>query len=304
MNIHLPFLFSMVKKFLEYLKYEKHYSELTINAYQTDLEQFSKFVDDSFEEELLLVNSFQVRSWVVNLKNQRLKNKSIHRKISSLKSFYKFLLKIGEIDVNPTSKVALPKLASRLPDFVREDDMKLLLENLQDQLNDFDALTRYTVFLLLYSTGMRRAELINLKDEAVAFDKETIKVLGKRNKERIIPMESSVKNKLKIYQQQKEELGLGKLTFFVNSKGQKLTEKFVYQTVNNYLSMVPSLKKRSPHVLRHTFATQMLENGADLMAIKDLLGHESLSSTQVYTHNTMEKLKQVYKSAHPKERKS
>lgn len=294
----------MVKKFLEYLKYEKHYSELTINAYQTDLEQFSEFIDDSFDEELLSVNSFQVRSWVVNLKNQGLKNKSIHRKISSLKSFYKFLLKIGEMDVNPTSKVALPKLASRLPDFVREDDMKLLLENLQNQLSDFDALTKFTVFLLLYSTGMRRAELINLKDESVAFDKETIKVLGKRNKERIIPMESSLKNKLKIYQQQKNELGLSTLTFFVNSKGQKLTEKFVYQTVNNYLSMVPSLKKRSPHVLRHTFATQMLENGADLMAIKDLLGHESLSSTQVYTHNTMEKLKQVYKSAHPKERKS
>lgn len=304
MNIHLPFLFSMLKKFLEYLKYEKHYSELTINAYQTDLEQFSEFIDDSFDEELLSVNSFQVRSWVVNLKNQGLKNKSIHRKISSLKSFYKFLLKIGEIDINPTSKVALPKLASRLPDFVREDDMRLLLDNLEEQSNDFDDLTKYTIFLLLYSTGMRRAELINLKELSVEFDKETIKVLGKRNKERIIPMESSVKNKLKIYQQQKNELGLSTLTFFVNSKGQKLTEKFVYQTVNNYLSMIPSLKKRSPHVLRHTFATQMLENGADLMAIKDLLGHESLSSTQVYTHNTMEKLKQVYKSAHPKERKS
>lgn len=302
MNIHLPFF--MLDKFLEYLKYEKHYSPLTIGAYQTDLEQFSIFVDDSFDLGLLDVDSFQVRSWVVSLKNQGLKNKSIHRKVSSVKSFYKFLLRIGEVEVNPTSKLALPKLESRLPDFVRENDMRELLTEIKDKIKGFNSLVNYSVFLLLYATGMRRAELVGLKQEAIDFDNGTVKVLGKRNKERIIPVETSVLNELKNYKNEKDLRGLNTTSFFVNEKGEKLTEKFVYQTVNNYLSVVPSLKKRSPHVLRHTFATQMLENGADLMAIKDLLGHESLSSTQVYTHNTIEKLKQVYKSAHPRERKS
>lgn len=302
MNIHLPFF--MLKKFLEYLKYEKHYSPLTIGAYQTDLEQFSGFVEDSFDQGLLDVDSFQVRSWVVSLKNQGLKNKSIHRKVSSVKSFYKFLLKIGEIEVNPTSKVALPKLESRLPDFVREKDMQELISGIRDGVTDFNSLVNYNVFLLLYATGMRRAELVNLKQDAVNFNEGTVKVLGKRNKERIIPIESSVLKELKAYQIERDSTGIESSLFFVNEKGENLTEKFVYQTVNNYLSVIPTLKKRSPHVLRHTFATQMLENGADLMAIKDLLGHESLSSTQVYTHNTIEKLKQVYKSAHPKERKS
>jgi integrase/recombinase XerC len=294
----------MLEKFLEYLSYEKHYSSLTITAYQNDLKQFESYLEKSFGIALLEVDSFQVRSWVVQLKNDGMKNKTIHRKVSSVKSFFKFLLKIGEVEVNPTAKVALPKTESRLPDFVREEDMRRLLGQLEADVVDFDSLTRFVVFLLLYATGMRRAELINLKAEAVDLSSETIKVLGKRNKERIIPIEKNIQDKLRSYEQAKSEMGVAGLTFFVNSKGEKLTEKFVYQLVNNYLSMVPSLKKRSPHVLRHTFATQMLENGADLMAIKDLLGHESLSSTQVYTHNTIEKLKQVYKSAHPKERKT
>ncbi len=294
----------MLKKFLDYLNYEKNYSALTLRAYKTDLEQFQSFVYESFDLEMHEVNSFQVRSWVVALKNGNLKNKTIHRKVSSVKSFFKFLLKIGELEVNPTSKVALPKLESRLPDFVREKDMKALLDQLEQEITDFKSLSGYTIFLLLYATGMRRAELISLTDNSFDLDNGVVKVLGKRNKERIIPIEESLQQRLRHFSQEKRNQGLAGLTFFVNSKGEKLTEKFVYQLVNNYLSVIPSLKKKSPHVLRHTFATQMLENGADLMAIKDLLGHESLSSTQVYTHNTIEKLKQVYKSAHPKERKS
>lgn len=294
----------MLEKFIEYLNYEKHYSALTLKAYINDLEQFEEFIQNSFDITLLDVDSFQVRSWVVKLKNEGLKNRTIHRKVSSVKSFFKFLLKIGELEVNPTSKVALPKLESRLPDFVRENDIRPVLAKIRNEIDGFDSLTGYTVFLLLYATGMRRAELINLNSGSVDLNEGVVKVLGKRNKERLIPLEDGVSEELRIYSIEKTKTGFESLTFFVDSRGQKLTEKFVYQLVNNYLSVVPSLKKRSPHVLRHTFATQMLENGADLMAIKDLLGHESLSSTQVYTHNTIEKLKQVYKSAHPREHKS
>lgn len=295
----------MLEKFLEYLSFEKRYSPLTIKAYQSDLDQFEQYLQKTFEVNIIDVDSYQVRSWVVELKNKGFKNKTIHRKISSVKSFFKFMLKIGELEVNPTAKVALPKLESRLPDFVRDADMQALLKEKREALCDYDSRRDYTLFLLLYATGMRRAEVINLSEESFDFQNRTVKVLGKRNKERVVPIETSVVEQLREYQKEKSDLNIGDSSFyFATSKGEKLSEKFVYQMVNNYLSVVPSLKKRSPHVLRHTFATQMLENGADLMAIKDLLGHESLSSTQVYTHNTIEKLKQVYKSAHPKERKS
>ncbi|CAG5085223.1 tyrosine-type recombinase/integrase [Parvicella tangerina] len=294
----------MRENFLEYLSYEKNYSPLTVTAYRNDLEQFEQFIQNEFDISLVEVNSFQVRSWIVALKNQGLKNKSIHRKMSAVKSFFKFLLKIEEVEINPTSKVALPKLESKLPDFVRESEMEVLLNCAEQEVKDYNSRMEYTVFLMLYATGMRRAELVNLKSENVDLAQRVVKVLGKRNKERVIPLGENVVKEIKRYVDERNRNALDSLTFFVNDQGEKLTEKFVYQLVNNYLSSVPSLKKRSPHVLRHTFATQMLENGADLMAIKDLLGHESLSSTQIYTHNTIEKLKQVYKSAHPKERKS
>ncbi|MCB9189268.1 MAG: tyrosine-type recombinase/integrase [Flavobacteriales bacterium] len=294
----------MFEKFLEYLKYEKHYSPLTIKAYQNDLEQFEHFLITDYGISAIVADSFKVRSWIVKLKNDGLKNKSIHRKASSVKSYYKFLLRIGELEVSPASKLALPKIESRLPDFVREKEIQYILSHLKEEIVDYESLMGYVVFLLLYATGMRRAELISLKTVDVDLESSVVKVLGKRNKERIIPIEGSVREELRIYVTAKEKENLNGLTFFVNFGGEKLTEKFVYQLVNNYLSVIPSLKKRSPHVLRHTFATQMLENGADLMAIKDILGHESLSSTQVYTQNTIEKLKQVYKSAHPRERKS
>lgn len=294
----------MLEKFLDYLKYEKHYSVLTLRAYENDLSQFEDFLKLTFNIEMLGADSFQVRSWIVSLKNEGLKNKTIHRKASSIKSFYKFLLRIGELEQSPASKLALPKVESRLPEYIKESEMQVILSRLKDQVEDYESLMRYTIFLLLYTTGMRRAELINLKADAVDLNSGVLKVLGKRNKERVIPLEVSVCAELGVFEEEKRRSGLSGITFFVNTENEKLSEKFVYQLVNNYLGLVPSLKRKSPHILRHTFATQMLENGADLIAIKDILGHESLSSTQVYTHNTIEKLKQVYKSAHPRERKS
>lgn len=292
----------MQKKFLEYLEYERHYSAHTLVAYKKDLEQLEVYLLEAFGVELIEVESQFLRSWIVSLKEAGLGNRSIHRKVSSVKSFFKFLLKIGEVKYNPAGKLPLPKLESRLPEFVKESDMEALMKLSEDDVSDFCALRNHVILTLLYSTGIRRAELINLKRMDVNFHEGVIKVFGKRSKERIIPLNEYASRWMSKYLNSPEMTNRDLSSeVFVSDSFEKLSEKFVYNLVNNYLSKVPALKKKSPHILRHTFATQMLDNGADLSSIKDLLGHESLSSTQVYTHNTIEKLKEVYKSAHPRE---
>lgn len=299
----LPFLF-MVDKFLEYLSFEKRYSSLTVQAYQKDLEQLEVYLEEQYGLSAVLATKSQLRSWLVELRSKGCSNKTILRKASAVKSFYKFLLKIGELESNPSAQLILPKVETRLPEYVNVKDIEDLLHKVRPNQEDFTEFRNYTILLTLYASGMRRAELIALKSIDVDLVEGKLKVFGKRSKERLIPVNKEVNVWLRKYQELKaQKFGQQNDVFFVSDKGEKLSEKFVYHLINEYLGKVPSLKKKSPHILRHTFATQMLDSGADLMAIKDLLGHESLSSTQVYTHNTIEKLKSIYKSAHPRERK-
>lgn len=242
-----------------------------------------------------------IRSWMAQLKENGLTSKSINRKISSLKSFFKYHLRSGEIDASPMGKVIAPKNAKRLPVFAREDDMDTLLQSLQST-DSWDSLNAKMLISYFYYTGMRLSELINLYEKQIDFSKAQVKVLGKGNKERILPMNPQLIELTKEYQilKKKEFPGSGDY-LLVTSKGKKIYPKYAYLLVKKYLGFeIKTLDKKSPHVLRHTFATHLMNNGADLNAVKELLGHSSLAATQVYTHNTIEKLKDVYKKAHPK----
>jgi integrase/recombinase XerC len=290
---------SFQKKFVEYLRFEKRFSEHTCTAYNTDLEQFVRFLQNTYNTVLLQeINHTLIRSWVVSLLEAELDPRSANRKITTLKTFYKFLLKQQLVSENPMLKIQSPKTAKRLPIFVEKNKMDMLLdsETLFDAANE--PLTDKLIIEIFYATGMRLSELISLKKEDVNMYNCTFKVLGKRNKERIIPFTNELKKSIELYLQ-----NTGSTTqhfLFEQKDGKKLTPSFVYKIVNDYLSMVTTIEKRSPHVLRHTFATHMLNNGADLNSIKDILGHANLSATQVYTHNTVEKLKNIHKQAHPK----
>jgi integrase/recombinase XerC len=292
----------IIQSFLDYLKFEKRYSAHTVISYQTDLSDFFNYLNTQFEENSLkkISHSF-VRSWLAGLKDQGLTSKSINRKISTLKSFFKYHLKTGSVDVTPMANVISPKISKRLPVFVKEADTKNLVEALNQSTEDWKGLNAKMIITLFYETGMRLSELIMLKDSQVDFSRSQIKVLGKGNKERIIPVSKSTLAAIKNYQELKrknfEEAGDFLL---ITNKGKKLYPKYAYLLVNHYLSHASTLDKKSPHVLRHTFATHLMNSGADLNAVKELLGHSSLASTQVYTHNTIEKLKDVYKKAHPK----
>ncbi|MGQ0829599.1 MAG: tyrosine recombinase XerC [Bacteroidota bacterium] len=284
--------------FLEYLRYEKRSSAHTLLAYTNDLDQFFKYLDTSYQiKSITEINHIIIRSWIVSLMEQKITPRSVNRKITTLKTFYKYLLRQKAVTENPMLKIQSPKTSKRLPVFVEKDKMDILLDNTAFG-NDFDGQRDKLIIELFYATGMRLSELINLKDSDINMSKCQLKVLGKRNKERIIPFNDELKELLKHYSKVKPGSTEGYL--FVNRKGKKLYEKFAYRVVNQYLSGVTTIDKKSPHVLRHTFATHMLNNGADLNAIKELLGHANLSATQVYTHNTVEKLKNIHKQAHPK----
>lgn len=296
------------EKFLAYLQFEKRYSKHTITAYRKDLEEFVKYSSDSFSiDDCRAVTGDMVRSWIVNLieiPGKADSPKTVRRKISALKSFYKFLLREQIVDNNPARKIILPKISKRLPEFVTAEKMDML-STPDPGAFDFKSLRDYLIVEILYNTGIRLSELCSLKTEDVSFGNCTLKVLGKRDKERIIPFSDELKKSLSTYLEKKkifltdiiyEQAGL----LLVTDRGQPLYPKFVYRVVKKQLSQVTSQKKKSPHVLRHTFATHMLNNGAELNSVKELLGHASLAATQVYTHNTIEKLKQVYKQAHPK----
>ena len=291
----------LIQPFLDYLAFEKRYSPHTITSYQTDLVSFFDYLVTDFGELPLpqLTHSI-VRSWLASLKDQGLSAKSINRKISTLKSFFKFQIKAGVITQTPMAKVVAPKNEKRLPNFVAEKDIKKLFEETIFP-DTFEGQTDRLLLLLFYQTGMRLSEAIGLKSGSVSFSNNTLKVLGKGNKERILPLNPALKKELQLYLQKKRAEGFGEAeTLFVSAKGKPLSPRLVYASVKKYLDGVTSIEKRSPHVLRHTFATHLTNNGADLNAVKELLGHSSLAATQVYTHNTIEKLKHIYKNAHPK----
>lgn len=291
------------ERFLDYIAHEKRYSPNTSIAYQTDLEQFSLYLSENYgiasEEEA----SYQViRSWIVHLLEKGLSPRSVNRKITTLKSFYRFLYKEGILEENPMGRILSPKTSARLPVFVEEENMRQLLDEI-DFGDGFESVRDKLIIELLYNTGMRLAELVQLRDADIDIGKGTLKVTGKRNKERIIPFTREMGKRFEEYRDERKKYFIDKelpAAFFVTNKGQQLYPKFVYGVVNKYLSMVTTISKKSPHVIRHTFATHMLNHGADLNAIKDILGHSNLSATQVYTHNTIEKLKNVHKQAHPR----
>ena len=284
--------------FLEYLQYEKRFSNHTVLAYSNDLAQFSEYLHKTYEiQELQDINHTVIRSWVVSMMDQKMSPRSVNRKITTLKTFYKFLLRQQVVKENPMLKIQSPKTSKRLPVFVEKDNMNALLDTTEFGSN-FEGQRNKLLIEVLYATGIRLSEIINLKQANVNLSSAQLKVLGKRNKERIVPFNDALKQLIKTYLQHPEVKSTDYL--FVTKNGKKLYEKFVYRVVNKYLSEVTSIQKKSPHVLRHTFATHMLNNGADLNAIKELLGHANLSATQVYTHNTVEKLKNVHKQAHPK----
>ncbi len=285
-------------EFLQFIQYEKRHSNHTLLAYSNDLKQFLDYLTNTYQiSDITEVNHTIIRSWIVNLMEQKLTPRSVNRKITTLKTFYKFLLRQNKMAQNPMLKVLSPKMSKRLPVFVEKEKMGALLDNMNFG-NDFEGQRNKLIIELFYATGIRLSELVNLKQSDIDLYSCQLKVLGKRNKERIIPFSNNLKQLIQRYLSSKPDENNEYL--FTNNKGKKLYEKFVYRLVNFYLSQITTAGKKSPHVLRHTFATHMLNNGADLNAVKDLLGHANLSATQVYTHNTVEKLKNVHKQAHPK----
>jgi integrase/recombinase XerC len=289
-----------IEDFLKYIEAEKRYAGHTIKAYQNDLKQFHAFCQETDREGMDL-NYKTIRSWVVFLMDSGYASRTVHRKLTTLSTYCKYLIKEGQLDSNPLELVLKPKLNKRVPAFVEEGKLDQLLDEF-DFGGDYKGVRNRLVLDLLYQTGMRRSELIGLTLASVNREGKSIKVLGKRGKERIIPLNEELLLALERYLSIRMEVVEGKPTdrLFVTEKGEPVYDKLVYRIVNRYLSLVTTLDKRSPHVLRHTFATHMLNRGANLNAIKELLGHANLSATQVYTHNTYKKLKSIYNQAHPR----
>lgn len=293
----------MIQSFLDYLKYEKRYSPHTLVSYQTDLLDFFAYLDKEYGRlDLKEITPGFIRSWLAGLKEQQLNSRSINRKISSLRSFFKYHLRRGGIEVLPTTNIISQKTSKRLPVFVKEAETKELLHHLNQGAEDWKSLNAKMLITLFYATGMRLSELIGLREKQLDLGRLRIKVLGKGNKERIIPVSGELADCIRDYQQwKKKEFEVpDEDVLLVTEKGKKMYPKYAYLLVNKYLGQASTLDKKSPHVLRHTFATHLMNNGADLNAVKELLGHASLAATQVYTHATIEKLKDVYKKAHPK----
>lgn len=296
---------SIKTRFRDYLGLEKNYSPHTVTAYLNDLDFFQAFLKGTFEDDdLIRVNYNQIRAWIVSLSDDGVSNSSINRKISSLKSFYKFLLKTKQIETSPLLKHKVLKSPKKLQIPFSEKELDLVLNQIVYP-EGFEGVRDKLVVDLFYTTGIRRAELIELKLRNVDLSNGTIKVLGKRNKERIIPILPVVQNQIREYLSERSRLQpiIDEDYFFLLLKGVKLNDSFVYRLINYYFSNVSEKVKKSPHILRHTFATHLLNNGADINSVKELLGHSSLASTQVYTHSSLAELKKVYGSAHPRNQK-
>jgi integrase/recombinase XerC len=288
--------------FFEYLKNEKRYSLHTIKAYSIDLEQFFCFCKDKFKiENHNLVNQKHIRSWIVSLMENKKTARTVNRKVSSLKSYYKYLVKEKILDSNPVKPVTTPKIRKKLPEFINKDEINQLLDNF-DFGEHFEGVRDKLILEIFYSTGIRVGEICSLTIQRTDQENGLIKVLGKRNKERIVPYPKKLNETLQHYINLKMEKypGIDHDYLFFTTHGKKMYERQIYQIVHDYLKLATTISKRSPHVLRHTYATHLLNNGADLNAIKELLGHSNLSATQIYTHNTIEKLKNIYKQAHPR----
>ena len=290
-----------IEQFIRYLQFEKRFSPHTVTAYKNDLDQFSQYIV-SFQSELLDVTHQHVRTWIVSLMDDGIEARTINRKISSLRSFYKFLQREDLIGNSPMIYVRAPKIPKRLPIVITEQKMDILLDAQDVFSNDFHGIRDRLIIELLYGTGIRLSELVNLADNDINVYEQQIKVLGKRNKERIIPISKPLAKLVGDYQLQKlnQNFDNKSSALIVTNQGNKVYAKFIYRTVNLVLSFISTHDKKSPHILRHSFATSLLNRGADLNAIKELLGHSSLAATQVYTHNSVEKLKSIYKQAHPK----
>lgn len=293
LNIHLTLFF-------EYLQHEKKLSAHTLLAYQNDVKQFISFIN-IVEEDFLVseINYQHIRGWIGNLLDNKLATQSVNRKLSSLKTLFKFLMTQKIIEFNPMSKITGPKNSKRLPVFVEEHQMEKLFSEIKFDVG-FVGIRDKLILDILYQTGLRRSELTHLTEANTNILSGTLKVLGKRNKERILPISFSLKCNLDAYLKVKQELNLQNMMLLVNEKGNSLTENALYLIVKKYLSQITTIQKKSPHVLRHTFATHLLNNGASILAVKNLLGHASLSATQIYTHTTIEVLKKSYKKAHPR----
>ncbi|HEV2480071.1 MAG TPA: tyrosine-type recombinase/integrase [Puia sp.] len=293
---------AFINAFEEYLKFEKRYSGHTIRGYRDDLEAFAVYLSAEFGElGVRGISAAVVRSWLAALKDGGMSSRSISRKISSLRSFYKYLLRMGEVEQSPMVAIVAPRAGRRLPVFVEQQQMAELFSEVEFP-DDWAGLTDRLLLALLYNTGMRLSELINLKESQIDGGSGVIKVLGKGNKERVIPVSGVLLDAVRDYQEKKRGLpeGADAGVLLVGKNGRRLYPKYVYRVVQRYLAQVTTIEKKSPHVLRHTFATHLMNEGAELNSVKELLGHASLAATQVYTHNTIEKLKDIYKKAHPK----
>ncbi len=291
----------MRESFLKYLQFEKRVSLHTIKSYKNDLNQFFEFYKNYAKaDNLKEVDKRAIRSWVIELSLKNLSNRTINRKIASLKSFFKFLIQRKIISINPTSNIHALKTNQPLPHFIKEKDIKYLFDNITFK-NDFNGNRDLLILELLYGTGIRISELINLKTKDLDNHKKEIKVLGKRGKERIIPLNNSAFAQTIKYEKFKEKLNYKNKEYLLcTKKGEKIYPMLISRVVKNNLSLLINSEKYNPHLLRHTFATHILNKGADLNSIKELLGHESLAATQVYTHNSIEKLKETFRKSHPK----
>lgn len=292
----------MLNTFWKYLEFEKRYSHHTLVSYQNDLNQFSKFLESQYQVcDLLNAEHRHIRAWIVSLMQEKINPKSINRKIISLRAFYKFAISREAIYQNPTQKIKALKVSKELPQFVQEKEMDNLL-NLIDFTDDFEGCRDALIMELLYGTGIRLSELIGLKYSDFNIQSKTIRVLGKGNKERIIPFHNKILTRLNFYISHKNKTfsGNGNTALIVSNNGNEAYPMMINRITKKYLNQVTTISKTSPHVLRHTFATHLLNKGADLNAVKDLLGHSSLAATQVYTHNSLDKLKKVFDQAHPK----
>ena len=287
----------LVNFFLEHLQIERRLSPYTLRSYQTDLLQFSSFISEEFtpEKSIVDLNSKEIRLWLVYLANQSLDNRSINRKLATLRTFYKYLQRTGKAIENPMISIKMVKTSKKLPQFLRESEMEKIA--FHSEISSFEELQQELIFQLFYGTGMRLSELINLQVNQIDFLNHQIKVLGKRNKERIIPAPKSIFELLEKYLKIRP---VDSEILLTNTKGKALYPMFVQRIIKKIISQTSTIEKQSPHVLRHSYATHLLNKGADLNAIKELLGHANLAATQVYTHNSLEKMKEIYKQAHPK----
>jgi len=294
-----------IKAFTDYLQLEKNYSELTVKAYKSDINSFLSFLAQEFDNpELCEVNYAQIRNWIVQLVQAKISNRSINRKVSALNSYYKFLLKTDDIKINPLAKHKALKTSKKIQVPFSETEITIALDELEYD-DDYEGIRNKLIIELFYSTGIRRIELVNLKLSDIDFNNKTLRVLGKRNKERYVPLLNSIIHTIKIYLKKRLIIDIieDNQSLFLTKKGFKIYENLVYRIINQYFSLASNKVKKSPHILRHSFATHLLNQGADLNAVKELLGHSSLAATQIYTHNSIAELKKVYSKAHPRSKK-